>query len=219
MFIRYHMTPSPITVTLETSVAEAADIMQRKNIRHLLVTDQQNRLHGILSDRDLRSAWPSSVARSGERQRVEEQVNNTPVRVVMTRDCLTLNPNATLDDALLLFQSRKIGALPVVNDEDTVVGIFTTADLMNAYRRLFGLGEKGSMLVSIEDHGDPQAMSRLVRVMEEKQVSFTRLVRTEDGGKGRAMIFLRINTYNIRAVHKALEAAGFIIHVPEAFEE
>ena len=219
MLIRYHMTPSPITVTAETTVAEAVEIMKQKNIRHLLVADRQSRFQGILSDRDLRSARPSSVASSSERHRVEEQVMNTQVGVLMTRDCLTLNPNSTLDDALLLFQTRKIGALPVVGDEDKVVGIFTTADLMNAYRRLFGLGEMGSVLVSIEDDGDPQAMSKLARVMEDKQISFTRLVRTDDGGMGRPMIFLRINTYNIRTVHKALEAAGFIIHAPEEFKE
>ena len=217
MFIRYHMTPSPITVTPETTVAEAIDILQQYNIRHLLVVDQQGGLQGILSDRDLRSARPSSVARSKERQNVEEQVNSTPVSILMTRDCLSLNPNATLDDALLLFQSRKIGALPVINEEEKVIGVFTTADLMNAYRCLFGLGEKGSVLVSIEDTGDPQAMSKLVRVMEEKQVPFTRLVRSDGGSTSKPMIFLRINTYNVRSVYKALEAAGFTINVPEEF--
>lgn len=217
MFIRYHMTPSPITVTPDTTVAEAIDILQQYNIRHLLVVDQQGGLQGILSDRDLRSARPSSVARSKERQNVEEQVNSTPVSILMTRDCLSLNPNATLDDALLLFQSRKIGALPVINEEEKVIGVFTTADLINAYRCLFGLGEKGSVLVSIEDTGDPQAMSKLVRVMEEKQVSFTRLVRSDGGSTSKPMIFLRINTYNVRSVYKALEAAGFTINVPEEF--
>jgi len=218
MFIRSHMTPSPITVTPETTVAEAIDVLQQYNIRHLLVVDGEGRLQGILSDRDLRSARPSTVARSKEREQVEAQINSTPVSVLMTRDCLTLNPNATLDDALLLFQSRKIGAFPVLNEEDKVVGVFTTADLMNAYRCLFGLGEKGSVLISIEDSGDPQAMSKLVRVMEEKQVSFTRLVRTGGGiCKGKPMIFLRINTYNVRSVHRALEAEGFTIHVPEEF--
>jgi len=217
MFIRYHMTPSPITVTPDKTVAEAIDILEQFNIRHLLVVDEQGGLQGILSDRDLRSARPSSVARSKERQHVEDQVNSTPVSVLMTRDCLSLSPNATLDDALLLFQSRKIGALPVINEEEKVVGVFTTADLMNAYRGLFGLGEMGSVLVSIEDNGDPQAMSKLVRVMEEKQVSFTRLVRSDGGSKSKPMIFLRINTYNVRSVYKALEAAGFTIHVPEGF--
>ena len=94
------------------------------------------------------------------------------------------------------------------------MGVFTVADLMNAYRDLFGLGAKGSVLVSIEDDGDPQALSKLVHIMEEKQVHFTRLVRAEGTETCKAMIYLRINTYNVRAVYKALEAAGFTIHVP-----
>jgi acetoin utilization protein AcuB len=56
-------------------------------------------------------------------------------------------------------------------------------------------------------------------VLEEKQVSFTRLVRKDGGSEGHPMIFLRINTYNVRAVNKALEAEGFTIHVPEEFKE
>lgn len=215
MFIHEHMTPKPVTVTPDQTVAEAIDILQQYNIRHLPVVDDQGVLRGVLSDRDLRSARPSTVAQSKERGTVEEQVNNTPIAVLMSRDCLFLTPNATLDDALLLFQSRKIGALPVVNEEEKVVGVFTTADLMNAYRDLFGLGAKGSVLVSIEDAGDPQALSKLVRIMEEKQVQFTRLVRVEGSDKRKAMIYLRINTYNIRSVYKALEAEGFTVHVPE----
>jgi acetoin utilization protein AcuB len=208
------MTPSPITVTPDQTVAEVMQILQQYNIRHLPVVDEQGILLGILSDRDLRSARPSSVARSKERGSVEEQVNNTPVSILMTRDILFLVPHATLDDALLLFQSRKIGALPVVNEDEKVVGVFTTADLMNAYRDLFGLGAKGSVLVSIEDNGDSQALSKLVKIMEEKQVQFTRLVRAEGSEKRKAMIYLRINTYNVRSVYKAIEAEGFTIHVP-----
>ena len=214
MFIYDHMTPAPITVTPDQTVAEAIEILQQYNIRHLPVVDEQGILLGILSDRDLRSARPSSVARSKERGSVEEQVNNTPVSILMTRDILFLVPQATLDDALLLFQSRKIGALPVVNEDEKVVGVFTTADLMNAYRDLFGLGAKGSVLVSIEDNGDAQALSKLVKIMEEKQVQFTRLVRAEGSEKRKAMIYLRINTYNVRSVYKAIEAEGFSIRVP-----
>lgn len=146
---------------------------------------------------------------------MEQQVNSTPVSILMTRDILYLRPHTTLDDALMLFQSRKIGALPVVDDDEKLVGVFTTADLMNAYRDLFGLGAKGSVLVSIEDNDDPQALSKLVKIMEEKQVQFTRLVRAEGNEKRSAMIYLRINTYNVRAVYRAIEAEGFTIHVPE----
>ncbi len=215
MFIHYHMTSPPITVTPDQTVAEAIDILHQYNFRHLPVVDDQGILKGILTDRDLRSARPSSVARSKERHNVEERVKNTPISVVMTRDCLSVSRLSTLDDALLLFQSRKIGALPVLDEEERVIGIFTIGDLMKAYRCLFGLGEKGSVLISIEDNEDPQALSKLVKVMEEKQVQFTRLVRTDGTCKSKAMIFLRIKTYNVRSVYKALEAAGFTIHIPD----
>ena len=46
-------------------------------------------------------------------------------------------------------------------------------------------------------------------------MQFTRLVRVEGSEKRKAMIYLRINTYNIRSVYKALEAEGFTVHVPE----
>lgn len=215
MFIHYYMTPSPITVTADQTVAEAIDILQQHNFRHLPVVDELGTLKGILSDRDLRSARPSSVARSKERHNVEERVKNTLISVVMSRECMALSRLATLDDALLIFQSRKIGALPVVDEEEKVVGIFSIGDLLKAYRCLFGLGEKGSVLISVEDTNDPQALSKLVKIMEEKQVQFTRLVRSDGNCNTKALIFVRINTYNIRAVHKALEAGGFTIHVPE----
>ena len=74
----------------------------------------------------------------------------------------------------------------------------------------------GSVLISVEDDGDPRVLSRLVQVLEEKQISFSRLVRKAATRRTKPMIFLRVNAYNIRSVHKALEAAGFTIHVPYA---
>ena len=216
MFIQYHMTTSPITITPEQTIAEAISILEKYHIRHLLVVDGQGVLKGILSDRDLRSATPSTIARSKERLTIEAQINNTPVSVLMSRDILYLTPTSTLDDALMLFQSRKIGALPVVNIDEQVVGVFSIADLMNAYQGLFGLGAKGSVLISIEDNQDPQALSKLVHILEEKQVQFTRLIRADSTDERNAMIYLRINAYNIRSVHKMLEAAGFTIHLPNA---
>ncbi len=214
MFIHYHMTPEPISMQPDQTVAEAVELLQLHSFRHIPVVDEEGVLKGIISDRDLRSARPSSVARSKERHNVEERVNNTPLSLIMTPNCRTLSPMATLDDALLLFQSRKIGALPVLDDEERLIGMFTKSDLLKAYRSLFGLGDKGSSLISIEDDGDPRALSRLVNLMEERNVQFTRLVRKEATRRTKPMIYLRISTYNIRALQKAIREAGFTIHVP-----
>jgi len=208
------MTPEPITIPPDMLVTEAAELLTEHNFRHLPVVDEDNKLLGMVTDRDLRSACPSTVLSRDERAHVLEQVQATPVRAIMSKDFSSLQAAATLDDALLLFKTRSIGALPVVNSRGQVVGIFSLNDLMASYRRLFGLGEKGSVLMAIEDNDDPTALSRLVRLLEEKKVFFTRLVRTEGQGREPAMLYLRINTMNIRSVHRIVEEAGFTVHVP-----
>ncbi len=214
MFVQYYMTHDPITIGPEQTVAEAINILNNYRFRHVPVVDESGVLLGMLTDRNLRSATPSTVARSSQRENVEQAVNKTPVKLVMDDSCLHLTRMSTLDRALLLLQTKAIGALPVLNENMQVIGVFSVMDLMKAYKGLFGLGEKGSSLICIEDNGDPEALSRIVSAMEENKVEFTRLIRAKSADGIQPMIYLRINTYNIRSVHRAIEAIGFTIHIP-----
>jgi len=214
MFIQYSMTPDPVTIGPDLPVTEAAAMLSQKNFRHLPVVDEEGRLLAMVTDRDLRSACPSSVLSEDDRARVMEKVKETKVREIMSRDYVTLHPTSTLDDALLLFKTRSIGALPVVDDQNRVVGIFSLNDMMAAYRRLFGLGEKGSVLVALEDRGDQKGLGSLVNALERENVIFSRLVRAPGEGREPDMLYLRVNTMNIRSVHRIIEEAGFTVHIP-----
>ncbi len=214
MFIQNSMTPKPITIRPEMAVDQAVELLNTKDFRHLPVVDEENRLIGVVTDRDLRSAGPSTMLSGEERKRILEQVRGRLIREIMSTDFVTLQSASTLDDALLLFKSRSIGAIPVVDGKGRVVGIFSINDLMGAWRRLFGLGEMGSVFMAIEDNGDPRALSRLVQLLEEHKIVFTRLIRTE-GTEGKpAMLYVRMNTMNIRSVHRIVEEAGFTVHTP-----
>ena len=61
MFITQHMTRNPVTVSPETLLPAVREILQSGKFRHLPVVDGENHLVGIVTDRDLRSASPSSV--------------------------------------------------------------------------------------------------------------------------------------------------------------
>ena len=184
MFVHYYMTPEPLTIQPDMPVVEAYELLSEHNFRHLPVVDQENTLQGMVTDRDLRSACPSSILQDHERQKIMDRVSSTPVSSIMSREYVSLRAVSTLDDALMLFKSRSIGALPVVDDRNRVVGIFSLNDMMAAYRSLFGLGEKGSMLVSIQDSGEADLLGRLVTALEEAQVAVTRVVRTAGGARG-----------------------------------
>jgi len=61
MYISEYMTSDPITISSATLLPEARQILNEYQIRHLPVIDSERRLIGIITDRDLRSAYPSSV--------------------------------------------------------------------------------------------------------------------------------------------------------------
>ena len=214
MFIVDSMTPDPVTAAAEMSIAEAAALLEKEHFRHLPVVDQEHRLLGMVTDRDLRSASPSSVLDADSREQVLARVGSTRVGEIMSTDFVSLSPESTLDDALLLFKTRSIGALPVLDRQGRVVGIFSLNDMMAAYRRLFGLGEKGSVLIAIEEQPGQPPLGELVHALENEHIQFTRLLRTPGQDSEPGMIYLRVNTMNIRRVHRVIEAAGFHVHGP-----
>lgn len=215
MYVRYYMTASPITVNPEMRIDEAKALLERHHFRHLPVVDGEGRLLGMVTDRDIRSAFPSTMLTAEEHQQILHRVQQIPVGDIMSANNMVLTTTSTLDDALLLFERKSVGALPVLDEGGRVAGIMSFNDLLKAWRSLFGLGEKGSVLLAIEVSAEPRSLSKLVQVLEELNVPFTRLIRTDGSGREPAMIYLRINTYNIRAVHKAVEKAGFTVYHPK----
>ena len=217
MYVRYYMATSPVTVTPETTVGAASDLLEKYGIRHLPVVDQETKLVGMVTDRDVRSAFPSTLADSEEVQGNGklDRVQKTPVSDIMSTKTVVLRTVSTLDDAMLFFEKRTVGALPVLDEMSKVVGILSFNDMMKAWKSFVGLGEQGSFLVALKVESPDQSLTPLVHALEEINVPFTRLIRTDGTGKEPAMIYLKVKTYNILSVHSAIEKAGFKVFVHE----
>ena len=209
MYISRHMTSDPITVSPDMLLPEARSLLNDYHFRHLPVVDRQGLLVGMLTDRDLRSAYPSSVISDSERRLVYERVEKTTVSEIMSTDCVSVGTDSTLDDALFLFDRDQLGALPVLND-GRVIGIFSNRDLNAAYKSLFGVGEKGAVLIGLQDDGSPNIMTRVVTLLEKENIPFTRVLRIHNKSEGDT-IYLRVNTFKIAAVLDLLEEGGFAI--------
>jgi acetoin utilization protein AcuB len=215
MFVSNFMSYPVKTVTPTTLVPEARKIMAAGSCRHLPVVDGQNLLLGIITDRDIRSALPPVMMVEEERSEYLQRFEILPVSRIMTEVVTSLSVEATLDDALILFEGHKVGALPVVDGDNRLVGILAVNDLLKAYKQLFGLGVRGSSLIVVKDDGKPRALSRLVEILEAGNVPFTRLIRTNDNAPGN-LIYIRIHTYKLSAINHALADAGFESIAPHA---
>jgi len=211
MYVAASMTTDPLCLHPETSLLEVREHFPGKSFRHFPVTDADGHLVGMVSDRDLRSAFPSTVLNPLLRLDQLERLAQVRVESIMSSPPVTLPLEATLDDALLLFDRHNIGALAVVDHHRRLVGIITVRDVLASYRRLFGIGVAGSSLIEVRDDGRPNLVSRVAAALEGGGITCTRLVRTDAAtaaGGTIGIVYARVQTYNIHAAHEALRAVG-----------
>lgn len=207
------MTANPLTISADLLLPDARQLMVDHHFRHLPVVDDENRLIGVISDRDLRSAYPSSILSGREHDDAFAGVEKTSVNQIMSKNCSCLTLSSTLDDALMVFERDKVGALPVVTEDDTVIGIFSMRDLTAAYKKLFGAAEKGSELIAILNDAKSGSLSKIVTILEQHDIQCTRLINI---GKvsGFDRIYLRVNTGIAGDVQKLLQDSGFTLLKP-----
>ncbi len=133
------MKTSLISVKPLDTILHARKTAQEHRVNQLLVV-QKGKLLGILTDRDLRDAFPSVfddvVHDATGKRSAEWSPDHVRVESVMTRDVRTLPPDASLADAARLMRSARIGAVPVVDKEGHALGIVTRTDVLEAYVRL-----------------------------------------------------------------------------------
>jgi len=132
------MTPNPVTVTPETSVAEVWDLMRELEIRHVPVADG-GALVGMLSDRDL-ARFDLGRLLTAEGAVALRHDLGTPVVKVMSSDVIAVTPDTGLDEIVELLVEQRVGAIPVVRSDDTreVIGIVSYIDVLRALQDSLG---------------------------------------------------------------------------------
>lgn len=116
--VRDVMADRPRCVSPDTPVSEAARLMKTEDVGSLPVLEGE-RLTGVLTDRDI-------VVRAVAE---EKDPRGMPVREVASSDLVTIGPDEDLSDALKLMATYQVRRLPVVDEEDRLVGVVAQADV------------------------------------------------------------------------------------------
>ena len=136
------MTANPSCVSADANVVELIRMIHAHAFRHLLVVDDEGRLVGIISDRDVSRLSPSMLANMTpeDYNRVFEA---TPITAAMTKNPITIAPDASVREAVNILYSKRVSALPVV-DGNELVGIVTISDMLGLLNQLLADGEAAS---------------------------------------------------------------------------
>lgn len=130
MSVSDFMTPDPVKVGTEHTLASIRELFEQHHFHHVLVTER-GKLVGIISDRDVLKALSPFV---GKREEALRDTHTMIMRAyeLMTRHPITISPEAPIIDAVRLMHDKGLSCLPVVNSSKQPMGILSWRDLVRA---------------------------------------------------------------------------------------
>jgi CBS-domain-containing membrane protein len=139
------MTSPVETLHINDTIHEAMNLMSRLSIRHIPIVDDNNRLAGIISDKDVNLALPSITTKNADLS-LDLELNK-----IMRQQVTTCHPLDFVEEIAKDFYHYAIGAIPVMRGTE-IVGIVTQKDMLNTFLELTGIKEPGSIIeIDIKD--------------------------------------------------------------------
>ena len=165
MLVRDIMTKDVITISPNTDVLGAKKILDSHHFRRLPVVEK-GKLVGLVTTQRL-EGWTPSRSGNNMSDLVYGLVAGyrTPVKNIMHTNVVTVTPTMTVEEALAIAQSKKVGALVVIDSQRSVVGIVTTNDFFyRIVNPVLGVGQPGERLW-IKGGGDSKPLEEIISVV------------------------------------------------------
>lgn len=193
MLVGNRMSKEPDTVQPTDLLSRAAHKMQAGGFHRLPVVEE-NKLVGIISDRDLRE----HRGRQGE----------ITIVGVMTKEPFTVTPATTIEEAAALLLEYQIGGLPVLADGH-LVGMITTTDVMRAFLDVMGASQGGTTRIDILLEGEERSLAEASRLVAREGGEILGIGTYRAKVDENPVCYLRLHCADAKAIAKTLRAGGF----------
>jgi acetoin utilization protein AcuB len=161
MFVGERMSRPVISVSPDDPINEVLAMFRNEHIRRAPVM-KDGKLVGIISDRDLLNASPSSATTLSVWE-LNYLISKVKVKDVMTKKVITVNADIPIEEAARIMADKKIGGLPVVSS-DKVVGMITETDLFKTLLELMGARQKATRVtVTVPDR--PGELAKITKAI------------------------------------------------------
>lgn len=155
MHVEELMTTKVFTVEPNDLIDRIFFLIHYEKIRHIPVLEK-GKLVGIVSDRDLYKALgPKSNSKVVEANKDGHHLHITPQKVthIMHRGVITVKPETPASEAAAIMADNRIGALPVLDKDQNLVGILSATDILKVFAKLEHAREQREKRISEGHHG------------------------------------------------------------------
>lgn len=191
MLIKDWMSTPVITVGPDESMMKASKLLKDKNIRRLPVVDDKGKLIGILSDRDIKEASPSK-ATTLDVHELYYLLSEIKVRDIMTKNPVRLKPDDSVEKAAVLLSEKALGGLPIVDDNDSVVGIITEKDMFDILIEITRVRD-GGVQMGFQLPRTPGALKPILEDIANSGAKILSIITVYPKGQPDRKAFIRID--------------------------
>lgn len=204
MYVKDHMSRNPYTVGVNQSVSQVLDIMSASKVRRLPVVNDKGKLLGLITESTIASNTPNNSSSLSVFE-LNYLLNKLKIEDIMINKPITVGPDCLLEEAATLLNENDIGCLPVVDENNTLLGIITQNDIFVALIDLLGYRGQGRRYVINVVEDKPGIMEGIALICKENDISISNLAvyHTERG------IEVVVITINEKDIEDKLVDAGY----------
>ncbi len=169
MYVKDHMTKNPVTVTPETSVSKALELMSKGKFHRLPVVDNSGRLQGLITE-GVVTEQSGKNNTSLSIYELNYLLSRTKVKDIMITDVVTITEDPFVEEAAEKMLENGISVLPVVDAENKVIGIITEKDIFATFVDLLGLKKQGTKFV-IRMEDKPGLLAKAARLLADNDAN------------------------------------------------
>ena len=205
MIVRDFMTKNPIYTNPKELIANVKNMMDREQITKVPVLDDSGKLIGVITKTDLKKTMPSN-ATTLDIYELSYLLSKITVEKVMKKQPITIQKDATIEEAAKIMSEKGISSL-IVMDGEVLSGILTKTDLFRAVVDMFGFRYEG-VRAEVEVSDNPGELAKISKAIADAQGKIVSVITADGSDVSKRIITLKIIGISKEAVEEILKTLG-----------
>ena len=205
MIVRDFMTKNPIYTNPKELISNVKSTMDREKITKVPVLDESGKLIGVITKTDLKKTMPSN-ATTLDIYELSYLLSKMTVEKVMKKSPITIQKEATIEEAARLMAEKGISSL-IVMDGEVLAGILTKTDLFKAMVDMFGFKYDG-VRASIEANDNPGELAKISKVIADAGGKIVSVITADGSDVSKRIITLKLIGLKKEKVEEILKELG-----------
>ena len=201
MNITFWMHKKVVMIDADKLLGQAIELFEQHRFRHLPVV-QEGKVVGMITPADINRVLPSALNQD-ETEETVYLIENTTVAAAMSSPPITIHASASLLDAIVMMRRNKIDSLPVIDNQESPIGIISITDILQAFHEIMST-TGGDTRYDLRLDRNGEAFYSMIEVFKQAHKEILAIFQHYDFSKDQQLVTVVISGHDNDALTDAL---------------